>query len=263
VPALWLSLLIAASAGGASAQSVIGRVFDVATNEALAGSEVRLLSAGGEVQQRALADTAGLFRLQAPLPGKYYLEAELLGFERSRSELLDLPVSRELNVEVRLSRTAIPLDPIRVIAVRNYGTRLSDFYRRAEWAANSGFGKVYTRADIDRINAPFSRLYAGIIKAVDNSEWVAEPRIGCQAVSYLDGIEARLSEIDMIPVNQLEGVEIYVGMQIPPEYLRARGPCAVVLFWTRPGSGGLLTIPRIIAGAIIVTGILLFSRQPP
>ena len=72
-----------------------------------------------------------------------------------------------------------------------------------------------------------------------------------------------LSEIDMIPVNQLEGVEIYVGMQIPPEYLRARGPCAVVLFWTRPGSGGLLTIPRIIAGAIIVTGILLFSRQPP
>ena len=99
--------ILHAAAGSGRAQSVIGHVLDAATNAPLQGAEVRLL-AENEVQQRVLSDSTGFFRLLAPLPGSYVIEAELLGFERSRSSPLELPVSRELNVEVRLSRTAIP-----------------------------------------------------------------------------------------------------------------------------------------------------------
>jgi hypothetical protein len=240
-------------------QSIVGRVREDPGGAPLRGAEIRLLARDGTVLRRVLADSAGQFRLVAPSAGTFGLEAELLGYAVVRSSPLDVPLRRELDVELMMSRTAIPLEPIRVLAVRA-DNRLSDYYRRADWAERSGFGTVYTRADIERIRAPFARLYVDGTFKRDGAEWVAEPRIGCRAETYLNGMPASLNEIDMINPDELEGVETYVRMEVPPQYQRASGPCAVALFWTRMDGGSPLTWPRLLGGLAIVTGIVLFAR---
>jgi len=251
--------ILALTPGVVHAQSIAGHVREDPGRQPIRGAEIRLLSMDGTLLRRVVADTAGGFRLTAPAAGRYFLEAVHLGYTTVRTTRLDVPARRELDVELLLGRTAIPLEPIRVLAVRA-DNRLSEYYRRADWSERTGAGTVHTRADIERIRAPLARLYVdGVISRVRN-DWVAEPRIGCPAETFLNGMPASLTEIDMIDTNELEGVETYVGMDIPPQYRTASGPCAVALFWTRLGGGQAITLPRVVAGVAVVAGILFFAR---
>ena len=259
---LGLYLILAALlVNGAAAQAIVGCVLEDASGAPLTSAEVRILSEDGEILQRTISDSTGFFRMLAPLPGTYRVQALLIGYQEILSDPLALERGREINVEIRLSPNAVPLEPLRVVARRAYGNRLEEFYRRAEWARGSGFGRVLTRDDIDRIRAPYSRLYAPNVQMQRNA-YYSVPRIGCIAETYLNGLSASLNEIDTIPSEQIEGVEIYVENQVPPEYRRFDGPCAVVLFWTRPEAthGRLLTVPRIIAGLAAIGAVIFIAR---
>jgi hypothetical protein len=263
----WVVLLLALLLPRpAAAQAIVGRVLDDATGVPLAAVEVRLLTPDGRLQQRTLSDSTGLFRMRAPLPGRHVLEGSLLGYQPLRSAPLEIARNREVTLELRLSVNAVALDAIRVVAERAYGGgHLADYYRRAEWAQKSGFGKVLTRADIDRLRYPSSSSYAPGVRPVPGSpfEYVSEPRVGCRADTYVDNRRATLKDIDAaVTPENLEGVEIYVGMQVPFEFQRMPSPCAVVLYWTRPEAraGNRLTVPRIVAGLAALTAIFLLAR---
>src|SRR5262245_40032911 len=65
-----LLLALCSSAGALNAQGIIGRVRNEGAG-AVVAAEVQLLDAKGNIRARSVTDTAGLFRLVAPIPGRY------------------------------------------------------------------------------------------------------------------------------------------------------------------------------------------------
>src|SRR5262245_4783342 len=79
--ALWLTcacaFLVVAPVTG---QTIIGKVLDDSNGAPIRVADVQLLDTEGTARARAVSDTAGLFRLVAPVPGKYTLRAALIGY---------------------------------------------------------------------------------------------------------------------------------------------------------------------------------------
>ncbi|MGH7460302.1 MAG: carboxypeptidase-like regulatory domain-containing protein [Pseudomonas sp.] len=231
------------SAGAASAQSIIGQVLDETTGTPVTAAEVVLLDRSGGARGQSLADSAGWFRLAAPVPGHYRVRASSLGYARIETTEFNLEKGVELHLEVRLSSAAVPHEPLRIVARRPYRVgRLSEYYDRATWTRRTGLGRVYMRDDIERIS-PFD--VSQIIRMVPT-------RVGCQMTYMLDGLEIDLDALNsLIRPEEVEGIEIYRGVtQIPIEYTHRAG-CGLVLVWTRTDPPGMrpFTWKRVLFGA--------------
>lgn len=246
-----------------TAQVIGGRVLEAGSNAALPTTEVRLLAADGTLLIRTLADSTGAFRMMAPAPGRYMLEGVLLGYSTARGALLEVARNRELVVELRLSRTALPLEAVRVIADRTMGGgRLAGYYRRADLAKRTGFGRVTTREEIERLRYGNVRNFAPNVHTARNED-VSEPRPGCIATTFLDNVHVPLREINaVLSWDDLEGVEFYQGNDVPVEYRNMSGPCAIVLYWTRSDVriGQPLNMKRIAVAGAVILGIILIVR---
>jgi hypothetical protein len=115
------ALLAAAAMAAAplSAQTLQGRVTDDADARPVAVAIVRLLDAEGEPVVLVLADSAGSYRLEAPEPGEYLLEAERLGYETTRSPLLAVAdPAGAYAVDISMTRAPLGLEGITVTADR-------------------------------------------------------------------------------------------------------------------------------------------------
>ena len=54
----------------------------------------------------------------------------------------------------------------------------------------------------------------------------------CVLSVYVDGrLETLDPDLDQIPPEQLEAIEVYIGIDMPVQY--ALNPCGVILLWTR------------------------------
>ena len=73
----------------AAAQTFEGRVVDERDERPVPAALVRVVDRDGEQRGVAIADSAGFYRVVAPGPGVYRLEAARLGFENFMSPLLD------------------------------------------------------------------------------------------------------------------------------------------------------------------------------
>ena len=59
------------------------------------------------------------------------------------------------------------------------------------------------------------------------------PGPGANAMSvYLDGVPWR-DGLDRIQVSWIEAIEVYVGSQVPAQYLSRGGSCGVILIWSK------------------------------
>ena len=247
-------LLALALLGGATplpvrAQSIVGKVLDHNTNTPIVAGDVHLVDRTGLVRARSIADTAGWFRLVAPIPGTYRLRAASLGYSAVESIELALDKGVEIETEVRLSSQAITLEPLRIIGRREVKVgRLAEYYDRAEWTRKSGFGRVFMRDDIERMS-PFS--VTSLLRTVP-------ARTDCPMTYMLDGliVEARMID-SMIQPEDVEGIEIYRGYaQVPAEY-SFRASCALTLIWTRNDPPGMkpFTWKRVLLG-LAAAGVL-------
>ena len=54
----------------------------------------------------------------------------------------------------------------------------------------------------------------------------------CVLDLYLDGARTADADLNQVPPEWLEGIEIYAGPDTPTEY-SGPNPCGVVLLWTR------------------------------
>lgn len=231
------------SAQSALGQVIIGQVFDETAGTAVTVAEVVLVDRAGVLRAQSLADSAGWFRLVAPVPGHYRVRASSIGYTQLETVEVNLEKGVELHLELRLSSAAIPHEPLRIVARRAYRVgRLAEYYDRAQWTRRTGLGRVFMRDDIERLN-PYH--LSALIR-------MTPARISCPYTYMLDGLEIELDVLDsMIRPEEVEGVEIYRGStQVPPEYMNRAG-CGLVLIWTRLDPPGMrpFTWKRLLLGA--------------
>lgn len=97
--------------GDTAAQTIRGRVLDEGNETPVAQALISLLDAEAESLVATLTDSLGRYRLELPAPGEYYLSAERLGYETTRSPLLavvDPNGEFMVDLSVRVSPLGIP-----------------------------------------------------------------------------------------------------------------------------------------------------------
>jgi hypothetical protein len=112
--ALALILLPAATA----AQQVRGTVVDAASGTPVEGGLIRLVDDTGTSLPPRLTGAGGTYRLDAPAPGRYRVEAERIGYRRTISEPVEL--TGEVPVELHL---AIEVEPVPLTGITVEGSQ--------------------------------------------------------------------------------------------------------------------------------------------
>ena len=251
----WTFALCAAFAAEmAPAQTIIGRALDLTSGSPVVAAEIELVDGTGEARARSITDSLGQFRLTGPQPGKYFVRANSIGYAVTRTDTVTLSDRVELQVELRLSVTAVPVAPLRIVSQRTVRPGyLAAYYDRAEWSRKSGLGRVYTREEVSRMG---STRVGSLLSQFP-------PRSGCRYTYMLDNLPMAPEEIDRsILMDDVEGIEIYrAHHQVPIEYSH-RTSCGLVMVWTRNDHVGKpLTWTRALVFLTLVGGAILLIRQ--
>jgi hypothetical protein len=277
---VYIAVLAVAAGGGMAAQpvraqDVAGRVLEAGTNRPLHDVSVALVTPEGRTLVRTASDTAGAFRLRAPRFGTFRLHAEIIGMTTVSTEPFEVSEG-VMEVVLRMSETAVPLDPLTVEArgsAADLGV-LQGYYERMRWNERAGVGRFITRDAIDA-RGPGSmsdmlreipRLSVHRARGTGAFVTARSPRGECHPALFIDGMRVnrrdRAYVDDMIQPADVEGVEIYVGLaQLPGVYHDDTG-CGVLLVWTRraPDGGTPMTWRRALVAAGLVGVIFLLIR---
>jgi TPR repeat protein len=216
---------------------IVGRVTDE-RGLGLANVDITILNrvAGG-----TLSNQRGRFLLEGVAPGLAEVRFERLGYE-PRTQLIVVQPGRTLDVLVAMSTEPIPLDPIQVVAVRSDYLERSGFYERSLRTWGAQFGPAEIESLLPEQLSDLVRRVNGIV--LEGGRGVGAPvrvmsfrRENCQLDIYVDGVR-RLSDYNLneIPPQQVEAVEVYQGLDVPIEFQRvSQTGCGVVLIWTKRG----------------------------
>ena len=253
--ALCACILLACSAPAAG-QLVSGKVVEEGTERPVGGAMIELVDTTGLTRGTVVADTAGTFRIMVPQPGAYRLRVAHIAYAGMETGTIDAALGVEVELELRMSPTAVALEPLRVVGRSAFNAGwLQEYYDRAMMTRRSGMGRVFFRDEVQRANMP----------AVSSFLMYLLPRGGCRPTLFVDGLEVQ-DERHLNAVLQpesLEGVELYNNRAfLPPRYAN-RGHCAIALFWTRRDLEGArpLTWRRALAAGVIVAGLLLLLQM--
>lgn len=242
-----LAALLGAMPLAAGAQGTLrGVVIDSASREPVASADVSIIS----LHMVARADDHGRFSLTKLPAGPVELSVRRLGYQPQRETIL-LTGGNALGGGVDSVLVALVAQPevLSAIAVSSSERRrrewVEDFYvRRAR-----GVGVFVTREDLEARNArvPTDVLnlpgvsvlhtrYGTTVRFAGTSS----TRRDCAPNLWLDGQRAANLELDDIPVNDIEGIELYHGPSTTPAQFWQGGlsntACGTIVVWSRiPG----------------------------
>ena len=214
---------------------VHGRVVDAETGSPIGDATLRI--AGTPLARTSGAD--GSFAIEGLPAGEYALTSEHLAY-RAVTDSLHVDLGTTVTLEVRMDVSAIPLEPL-VIDARSLMLERRGFYVRME----RGMGTFITRDRIDRMiplqSTDVLRGVAGISMQRRQNGFGYQPvgRGGCGFRYFVDG--ARVGpgfEIDDVPVEWIEALEIYGGVStVPAEFSslmhEQRANCGLIVIWTK------------------------------
>ncbi|HET8657350.1 MAG TPA: TonB-dependent receptor [Longimicrobiaceae bacterium] len=224
------------------AQVVAGRLVDAGTRAPIAAGSIELLDSTDAAVATASTDTAGAFRFDGPGEGSYRLRATSDGYRGATSSSLDLSGTDTVDVEFRISRRVILLDPLVVGApARRHNAYLQGFYDRM---ANMPVGRFLTREDVlahhSVRTSDLLRLVPGVQLVPD--QWGHEHVLfrGCAPKLFIDGIQVHLTPMETVDglvfPDEIEGVEIYRDIsETPAEFSGLGSQCGALAIWTRRG----------------------------
>lgn len=194
-------------------------------------------------ERRARTDDSGRFEFPATAVGPVTVSARRIGFMPARLDTtLVAPRRAPMVVNVVLVLMPLPadLDPVEALAASNRRLgKLSQFEERRA----RGFGSFITRAEIiDRRPAYLSDMLRSvpgmlIMGSGMGGYAVRVARTGrgrdCHPDYYIDGIPAPGFELDLMPPQDVDGIEIYRGASTVPAAFRQRtAGCGVIAIWT-------------------------------
>jgi Carboxypeptidase regulatory-like domain/TonB-dependent Receptor Plug Domain len=266
-----IAALLALLATPLSAQVVRGKVLDAATGEPVPQAEVTAASAEGRGAGRARSAVDGSFTLELRAAGTFTLRAERAGYQPSTSGALPVGVRETLEVELRISATALAMEPLRVTArmepPRRRALELNGFYDRER----RGLGKFVRREDLERgrnlnMAQALSRVEGARVLNLGAHQYIFFPRNGsprfgspaaaasrgplntrppagpptvrCLPHLYVDGsrmtYDAQADINAAVSPDQVEAIEVYRGpSEIPAQYAGNDAMCGVILIWTK------------------------------
>ena len=190
---------------------------------------------------RSLSDSTGRFVLDALPAGSGVLRVRRLGFAPLDVSLL-LAEGRTDSVMVVLAMVARAL-PELTTTDAGAATRMSDFNRHRQ----SGQGHYFNRKEIEERKvqrlSDLVRRVPGVRLLPDRAGRyqlrMTRTAGNCPPDFYLDGIRAPFLNVDDVPLNDIEALEVYRGNSaLPPEFNSRLGnpSCGAIVIWTRaPG----------------------------
>ena len=241
--------ITATSAGKIAAQTVRGVVVDELGNRSVAAAAVLLLAEDGTIGGGIISDSLGAYSITAAAPGKYFIRVDRSGYGTLTTPTFDIAVGENIDLELRVARQTIVLDPVTVtgVADRTGPGPLADFYRRQRM----GMGAFVTRDEIElRGNPAFTSLLQAkghrvrVVRAGGRFFTIRFLGAGgaqqsCPPVVYYDGF--KLGSIDELNPDQffitsdIEGIEAYPWLAVPPEFQDRDSRCGVVVVWSKRG----------------------------
>ncbi len=208
---------------------VVGRVLDQESGRPIEGVTVAL----APTAQQAETDAHGRFEITDVSTGALLLQVRRVGY-RPRVDTIAAFPGVTVDVELTLATAALPLDPITIVA-RSPFLVARGFYRRAGgsgWQANRTAIEAVDPRELERMFDPV----AGVRVERDRfGGTVLTSRRGRRCVFgvFIDGMRAPGFDINSLPPDAVEALEVYQGLNIPPEYSHS---CGAVLIWMqRPG----------------------------
>jgi protocatechuate 3,4-dioxygenase beta subunit len=115
----WTFALLCAAPGWA--QALEGRVTESGTQQPVPGATVSMLDSAGSIVGRAVADSAGAFRIRAPEPGEFRLSTVRVGYRPTLTRAVPLEAGQTLAVEVRMATAPVALDTAVSVGPRRRG----------------------------------------------------------------------------------------------------------------------------------------------
>jgi hypothetical protein len=203
--------------GGDAAVNV--QVTDGDTGAPLPGATVRLNGV-----TRAVSDTAGRVFLTGLEPGRHQLDVTMLG-RRTVSPEIEIVGGEVLSLEVVLVEEAVVLPEMEVSAVRDTASRAPVVRRR-------GGGRYLGRDMIARFRSRRLSELLVIVGALRPNGRMRHAQ--CAPRLIADGIVLGDTNLDIIPVQDLEAIQVFSNGDVPPEFGgTTAGTCGVVAVWTR------------------------------
>jgi len=250
--AVLLALLVAAPA--LSAQTIVGRVLDDARNSPVAGAIVRLLDEEDEERAQAIADSLGRFTLAPPENGHYVLEAVRLGYERTRSPLLDMHEGGSVPLDLMMTPLPIGLEGFQVTVQQEVSELLAPMGLTParlgnRWIDHDFIESVQVKADIGSVIRWKNIPGAYVINGDNATSFSGTPRLciqlqrgrgagggnGC-ALLVLNGMVVPPEAAALIDPAAFDAVAVLLPTEATT-YWGTLGGAGAVLMWTmRDGS---------------------------
>jgi len=248
VLALGIGAVPVAGQGGASCR-IEGRVVDADLADPIGGVSVWVENAGGlDFLGGATTSADGRFDFDVRACGAVELHVRMIGYADGLEAVEFEKPGEVRRVTVRLVRTPLELEELRVDVTQSPRLREAGFYARMAWEESTGrdYGQFYDPEEVAGRSASTDEVTAIAMGA--RLFYMYKPHGLCGGPTfYVDGrrIDPRRPRIferldDLLPVENVEGMEIYRPVQgaIPDAF---RDPnsnqCGLVLIWTKDGNG--------------------------
>lgn len=239
------------------AQGVQGVLVEPESGDPVRGAELTLRDGSGRIAATGVSDQRGFFRLRAPVPGRYILSAQALGFAEVEDEVVEVALGQLAVLEVQMPPDALELEPLVVTAERrNFHLEMEGFYDRQR--VNGG---IFLSPETLEKRRPsqLTDLFFGM-----PGTFVTTPLngVGARGVYFqrglaFGGICWPMVYVDWLLVSEGGGggdpgavdeaarpgdvaaIEVYrSSSQVPAQFQGAHASCGVIVIWTHRGGGG-------------------------
>lgn len=227
-------LMVLASPEPVAAQaSILGRVVDSETGQALPGAKVVIRG----VSAPLTTDSVGRFEARALRAGETQVRIEQLGYAAGDFRVR-LPEAGAVERVFSLDFTGDRLPEVAVRArIEQLMPRYLDFERRRHRGLGAFFRWDELRKESYGSVGDALRTVRGVRMQCNQQTFecfaIMTRTPNCRPVWYLDGMEAG-SFNENTPIRDIYGMEIYRGQgEVPGEFSGSNAACGVIVIWTK------------------------------